>query len=178
MPPPTSALSSLAAAAAAGAKTEAKLHFNSIGDQVRSTLLYDGMATAAAVATGTTASAAGSSSLKTTSKAFKAKMPTEKAMVTTMQQVAETAVRRIDKELDNYQRMVMYSVGMGEDEDDDDDYFVNFGRICEGEEDECSSSEGQEEEDEEDVDEGGRKPAKVKAAASTVINAAATATNA
>ena len=135
------------------------------------------MATAAAVATGTTASAAGSSSLKTTSKAFKAKMPREKAMVTTMQQVAETAVRRIDKELDNYQRMVMYSVGM-EDEEDEEDYFVNFGRICEGEEEDCSSSEGQEEEEEEDLDEGGRKSAKVKAGAGTAINAAATTTNA
>ena len=154
LPPPTSALS--LTATAVGTKTEAKLHFSSIGDQVRSTLLYDGMATAAAVATGTTASPAGSSSLKTTSKAFKAKMPTEKAMVTTMQQVAETAVRRIDKELDNYQRMVMYSVGM-EDDEDEEDYFVNIGRICEGEEDECSSSEGQEEETEEDLDEGGRK---------------------
>ena len=68
-------------------------------------------------------------------------------MVTTMQQVAQTAVRRIDKELDNYQRMVLFSACCGFDDDaEEEDYLI--GRICE--EDDCYSLDEEEEELEEE----------------------------
>ena len=51
-------------------------------------------------------------------------------MASKMQQVAETAVRRIDKELDEYyHRMVMYHAGVEDDEDDDEDFMIVRG-IC------------------------------------------------
>ena len=65
-------------------------------------------------------------------------------------------MRRIDKELDNYQRMVLFSAccGLddvdGEDEEDDDDDDFLIGRICE--EDDCSSDEEEDLEGEVEVE--------------------------
>lgn len=118
-------------------------------------MLFDGMATAP--------TSIGRGSLKTSSKAFKGKTPSSgpagvtPAMDKEMQKVAETAVRKIDKELDNYHRMVYFS---GVDEYDEDYHLCG---ICEEEGsdeegDDCSSDEEQDESVRVDVEKPKRTP--------------------